>query len=72
MDATTNSYDARRPFDPPTRWTHRGGRWQARGRLLSAPANRLDRDTQTAERGSMPVVSMKELLEAGVHFGHQT
>ena len=27
---------------------------------------------ETEKGASMPVVSMKELLEAGVHFGHQT
>src|SRR6266498_4940637 len=26
----------------------------------------------TLEGGSLPSISMKELLEAGVHFGHQT
>ena len=28
--------------------------------------------TQTQGAGGAPTVSMKELLEAGVHFGHQT
>jgi small subunit ribosomal protein S2 len=28
--------------------------------------------TETEKGASMPVVSMKDLLEAGVHFGHQT
>ena len=60
-----------RPFVPPTRWTHRGGRWQACVHLLSAAAAGLT-VTQTAEGACRPVVSMKELLEAGVHFGHQT
>jgi small subunit ribosomal protein S2 len=27
---------------------------------------------ETVKGADMPVVSMKDLLEAGVHFGHQT
>ena len=29
-------------------------------------------EAKTKEEKFMPVVSMKQLLEAGVHFGHQT
>jgi len=29
-------------------------------------------NTKPKKEASMPVVSMKDLLEAGVHFGHQT
>src|SRR4051794_36069916 len=55
---------------PPTRWeTHVDG-----GRGLD-PASTWPRRcyaTETQKGAPMPVVSMKELLEAGVHFGHQT
>src|SRR5262245_7197451 len=49
----------------------RGGRWpdSTRSRRDAAGA----RANPTDQKGAlMPVVSMKELLEAGVHFGHQT
>jgi small subunit ribosomal protein S2 len=40
---------------------------------MSASAEALPEPLQSNQKGAfMPVVSMKELLEAGVHFGHQT
>src|ERR1700722_15066594 len=49
----------------------RGGRWLA---LAPVPPRhrRWKHDQQPRKGASMPVVSMKDLLEAGVHFGHQT
>src|SRR3989304_4215365 len=48
----------------------------ARGERCSGPDDgaRADRDRRQTEgkRGSMASLTMKELLEAGVHFGHQT
>src|SRR4029077_5308021 len=39
----------------------------------AGPAETSPVDFKTKPKGAhMPVVSMKELLEAGVHFGHQT
>src|SRR3989304_3036530 len=53
----------------------RGGR-AARGERCSGPDDgaRADRGRRQTEgkRGSMASLTMKELLEAGVHFGHQT
>src|SRR5271156_2289147 len=49
---------------------NRGGRWPARAGAAETPPGQHDR--QPRKGLSMPVVSMKELLEAGVHFGHQT
>src|SRR3954471_6431313 len=55
---------------PSNRWETRGGWWPA---LTPASAEAPPSSaTQTEKGASMPVVSMKELLEAGVHFGHQT
>src|SRR3981189_3275805 len=39
-----------------------------RGNLPQAGERRM----QTQEGGSLATITMKELLEAGVHFGHQT
>src|SRR5580692_7141191 len=49
----------------------RGGRWLA---LAPVPPRhrRWKHDQQPRKGLAMPVVSMKDLLEAGVHFGHQT
>src|SRR5271156_5902076 len=49
---------------------NRGGRWPARAGAAETPPGQHDR--QPRKGLSMPVVSMKSLLEAGVHFGHQT
>src|SRR3954470_22127956 len=55
---------------PSNRWENRGGWWPA---LTPASAEAPPSSaTQTEKGASMPVVSMKQLLEAGVHFGHQT
>ena len=60
----------RRPSFPPNRWEHRGGRWLgSSSRFPPRPAGVAH---PTEKGASMPVVSMKDLLEAGVHFGHQT
>ena len=57
---------------PPNRWETR--RWTVAGDSTPAstrgPAGALQPNLRKGPR--MPVVSMKELLEAGVHFGHQT
>src|SRR5215211_6966389 len=61
-------YDAAcssRPTDPA------GGRGGG-GRIARSPPRRRRPYVNQPERGLMPVVSMKDLLEAGVHFGHQT
>src|SRR5215203_4090835 len=61
-------YDAAcssRPADPA------GGRGGG-GRIARSPPRRRRPYVNQPERGLMPVVSMKDLLEAGVHFGHQT
>src|SRR5204863_486058 len=55
------------PFDPAD---GRRGRWPALSR--SPPRRRRLYRNQTEKGALMPVVSMKDLLEAGVHFGHQT
>ncbi|MFR6413038.1 MAG: 30S ribosomal protein S2, partial [Anaerobutyricum soehngenii] len=34
--------------------------------------NKKAAEEQTKRRFDMSVISMKQLLEAGVHFGHQT
>ena len=53
------------------RWEHLGGRWPELIRLPPRP--RRSTATHKPQKGApMPVVSMKELLESGVHFGHQT
>src|SRR5271170_550593 len=49
---------------------NRGGRWPARAGAAETPP--VQHDRQPRKGLSMPVVSMKSLLEAGVHFGHQT
>src|SRR5271170_4843002 len=49
---------------------NRGGRWPARAGAAETPP--VQHDRQPRKGLSMPVVSMKALLEAGVHFGHQT
>src|SRR2546423_5034173 len=49
----------------------RGGRWPA-FEPVSAEAPPELRNSTDQKGAPMPVVSMKELLEAGVHFGHQT
>src|SRR6185369_1100224 len=38
----------------------------------SPPGNRPRSPTRMDEENSMPSVSMRQMLEAGVHFGHQT
>src|SRR2546423_13101292 len=48
----------------------RGGRWPA-FEPVSAEAPPELRNSTDQKGAHMPVVSMKELLEAGVHFGHQ-
>src|ERR1700733_14007794 len=49
----------------------RGGRWLALAPVPPTP-RRWKHDQQPRKGRTMPVVSMKDLLEAGVHFGHQT
>ena len=39
---------------------------------VSADCRRMGRKTNQMEEKNMSVISMKQLLEAGVHFGHQT
>ena len=59
-------------FDPTTRWELRcGGADRRAARFRRGPAGR---NGNQPEKGVAPVavVSMRELLEAGVHFGHQT
>ena len=36
------------------------------------PMNQMEENNQTGGNKKMAVISMKQLLEAGVHFGHQT
>src|SRR4029453_15037472 len=54
------------------------GAQEARARARAAPLTRAGpRARRTGRRdnrkeGTMPVVTRRELLEAGVHFGHQT
>src|SRR6059058_5273668 len=43
-----------------------------RGRAPVPPDSRRRTTTTKRKDQSVPVVSMRELLEAGVHFGHQT
>ena len=55
---------------PSNRWEPKvdGGR-----QLMPASTEALPESQNPNQKGAlMPVVSMKELLEAGVHFGHQT
>lgn len=42
------------------------------GRLLNSNTMTTNSTTQTGNAGAEPAISMKSLLEAGVHFGHQT
>src|SRR3954454_12286199 len=49
----------------------RGGRWPAL-EPVSAETPPALRNPTDQKGALMPVVSMRELLEAGVHFGHQT
>src|SRR3954453_5015924 len=60
-----------RPFFPP--YPPPGGGAGGGGPPPVRPPPRRRRPyVNQPERGLMPVVSMKDLLEAGVHFGHQT
>jgi small subunit ribosomal protein S2 len=55
--------------------TRPGGQrgWRCRGDSPgSIRSRRQQQSFETEEDQSVPVVSMRELLEAGVHFGHQT
>src|SRR5438270_1224794 len=56
---------------PSTRRTDRGGRWPAFEPVSAETPPEL-RNSTDQKGAHMPVVSMKQLLEAGVHFGHQT
>ena len=56
-------------FLHPTRRDDAGG---GAGRLTAPVPPQPRRQQDTTERGYVSVVSMRELLEAGVHFGHQT
>src|SRR5262249_51824743 len=49
----------------------RGGRTGARTKP-SAPLHRDPAHEQEGDTGMAPVVTMRQLLESGVHFGHQT
>ena len=44
----------------------------ARGLADRQFTNRCERKVRTKERAAMAVVTMRELLDSGVHFGHQT
>jgi small subunit ribosomal protein S2 len=55
--------------DPRTGGNARGGRWPESAGFHQVPPELRNPNQKGA---SMPVVSMKDLLEAGVHFGHQT
>jgi small subunit ribosomal protein S2 len=60
-------------FSHPTRWISLGG--GAGERRMPVPARPAGTNRTTNQKGDlipMSVVSMRELLEAGVHFGHQT
>ena len=53
-----------------------GQAWDVRGKYQPVPTNNRVRPAQLArmrkECAAMAVVTMRELLDAGVHFGHQT
>src|SRR5262245_58949515 len=48
------------------------GRWGCRRLRLPVPPDSRRRSAANHQRGTQMAVSMRELLEAGVHFGHQT
>ena len=48
------------------------GRFRAQGTGLAEPMGEIQMTQTTTEVGSEPVVTMRQLLDAGVHFGHQT
>src|SRR5436305_12817088 len=68
----------RRPEVPFPRPDHRPGEsagwWCRRRRRPVPPGFRRQQSIENQQKGAQPVavVSMRELLEAGVHFGHQT
>src|SRR5579862_9432133 len=55
---------------PTPRWTDRGAGAAPCERCAPEPPAQYPRNQPG--RSTMPVASMRELLEAGVHFGHQT
>ncbi|MEP0774501.1 MAG: 30S ribosomal protein S2, partial [Acidobacteriota bacterium] len=56
----------------PARWSARSTANPRRGGASSSPSVSPGRERRRKEKSFVASITMKELLEAGVHFGHQT
>ena len=77
--ATDGPWRHQRPSRPQAGAEHTRGSWSLAGRCRQRTRSRARRrprrgsaEAQPQEALHVPTVSMRQLLEAGVHFGHQT